>query len=490
MKVGAGRCLIIKGFTADEEKQIKELFSIPNLLYAKNKASGRSTWGVPKRLVYAKKVGQTIVCPFGSFWALRKLFPDIKVSSDFNVHPPADFGEVNGIVPRSFQTEALAVTDQHMNGVFHVPTGGGKTILGLLLVLKHKTPTLVVVDSVEIFRQWCSEFEKFTGKKTGQIRGVSFKVDGFDLVVSTSQTLYKRKERLKPYLKKFGMLIIDECQQIGPIGNAAAFVQDGDIVYNNLGSISQWFNASRRYGLTDKAIRSDGQSKCINFALGPLIYETSYDRLVDESCIIKPTMVMRQTDFRPSEKIETPSEQYNDLMVELCLDEKRNQMIVSDLLDQVGHFCLILANRRNYVRLVAGMLIEKNPRLNDSVCVLTASTPDNVRKEYIQKARDGEINYLFCTSLADKGLDIKCLDRLFMIYPGRFEGKKNQQLGRIVRFDEMKEGAIVYEYVDINVGILRSQFIARAKEVYRKRCRLDYDDPILKKLKIVEENKK
>lgn len=489
MKLRIGRVIEVFGSTKAEEETIRDSFALRNANYYKAKGSGRSTWGLSKRLFYAQRMGKKIICPYGSKELLLSLFPNAVVHTDKTVLPKADIKLETKIKPRSFQREAAEVSIDQTNGIFEVPTGGGKTILGIILIALHKTPTLVLVDSKEIFKQWVANVKTFFGEDAGQIQGKKFKVDGHNIVIAMVQTLSRRKEQIREYTKKFGMMLVDECQQIGPASLSSSFNYDDEVVYNNMGRVTQWFYAKKRYGLTDGANRSDGQCKCIYFALGPVIYSTKYDDMVEEQCIIKPTLVVRATEFEPSSNISVPSDQYNDLMTEIVYNEKRNQLIVSDLLNETGRSCLILANRKDFVRLIAGMLIEKNPRLNGTICVLTSATPDSLRAEYIDKARKGEINYLFATSLADKGLDIKCLDRLFQIYPGRFKGKKNQQLGRVVRFDDMKEGAVVYEYVDVRVGVLRSQFVTKAKEVYRHRCEIDYDNHLIRRLKIVPPKK-
>ena len=131
--------------------------------------------------------------------------------------------------------------------------------------------------------------------------------------------------------------------------------------------------------------------------------------------------------------------------------------------------------------MLAGMLIEHQPELNSRIVVLTSSTPQKERLAAIEKMKNKKINFLFCTSLADKGMDIPILNRLFMVFPGKFEGQKRQQLGRVVRFQDAKE-AKVYDYVDYQTPILMAQFLNRFKEVYLHRCIPDFTDSFVENL--------
>jgi len=68
--------------------------------------------------------------------------------------------------------------------------------------------------------------------------------------------------------------------------------------------------------------------------------------------------------------------------------------------------------------------------------------------------------------LADEGLDIPRLDRLFLTCPIRSINKVNQQIGRILRKFPGKEDAIVFDFRDSLVSLAESQFHTRLKQVY------------------------
>jgi superfamily II DNA or RNA helicase len=80
---------------------------------------------------------------------------------------------------------------------------------------------------------------------------------------------------------------------------------------------------------------------------------------------------------------------------------------------------------------------------------------------------EGKIRVLFATTLADEGLDVRRLDRLFLTCPVRSINKVNQQIGRILRTFPGKQDAVVYDFRDSLCSLAESQFQSRLKQVYQ-----------------------
>ena len=69
------------------------------------------------------------------------------------------------------------------------------------------------------------------------------------------------------------------------------------------------------------------------------------------------------------------------------------------------------------------------------------------------------------------GLDIKCLNRLFLIAPTKNEICLIQSIGRIERKDEGKETPIAYDIVD--QGKYFEDAFKKRKSIYRKNRQRD-----------------
>ena len=102
---------------------------------------------------------------------------------------------------------------------------------------------------------------------------------------------------------------------------------------------------------------------------------------------------------------------------------------------------------------------------------------DTERKNRIEACRKGEVDILFATAqLIQEGLDLPnlCVGHLAMPKRGDTGGSKNgasveQAIGRLMRPDPRnpKKAAIWFDYVDYNVGVLRSQYYSR-RGVYNR----------------------
>ncbi len=86
------------------------------------------------------------------------------------------------------------------------------------------------------------------------------------------------------------------------------------------------------------------------------------------------------------------------------------------------------------------------------------------RQEIVERLRNKEFQVIFATNpLAEEGLDLPHLDRLFLTCPSRNKRKVIQAVGRIMRPCDGKEDAIVFDFIDSEVGILESQAKSRRR---------------------------
>ena len=101
----------------------------------------------------------------------------------------------------------------------------------------------------------------------------------------------------------------------------------------------------------------------------------------------------------------------------------------------------------------------------ESVC-LTSKTSKEERLKAFHDMNTGNLQVIFATKLADEGLDIRRLDRLFLSCPVRSENKVKQQVGRISRTFPEKQDAIVYDFLDSLCSLAQSQYYTRKCRAY------------------------
>lgn len=89
------------------------------------------------------------------------------------------------------------------------------------------------------------------------------------------------------------------------------------------------------------------------------------------------------------------------------------------------------------------------------------------REATIEGARQGDLPCLVATSLADEGLDVRCLSVLVMACGGRAEGRTEQRVGRVMRPMEGKPDPWVFDFTDSVHFMLAHQSRFRAS-VYQR----------------------
>lgn len=92
------------------------------------------------------------------------------------------------------------------------------------------------------------------------------------------------------------------------------------------------------------------------------------------------------------------------------------------------------------------------------------------REQALEDMRSGNKKFLFATySLCKEGLDIPCLERLYMATPQKDYAVIVQSIGRIARTCEGKSEAICVDFVD-DIGYLVKCFKQRQRHYKKVGC--------------------
>lgn len=117
---------------------------------------------------------------------------------------------------------------------------------------------------------------------------------------------------------------------------------------------------------------------------------------------------------------------------------------------------MVLSERVAHCHVLQKLLAVATPDVTSSV--LVGNVPKKKRQEIVSRLRNKEIQVIFATNpLAEEGLDLPHLGRLFLTCPSRNKRKVIQSVGRIMRPCDGKKDAVVFDFVDTAVGILASQ---------------------------------
>jgi superfamily II DNA or RNA helicase len=335
------------------------------------------------------------------------------------------------------QGEAVAAMFENEQGLIIRPPGTGKTQIALAFAAAVGTPTLVLVHTEDILQQWVSyALEAIPGARVGVIRGKQIEIG--DVTIATVQTI-KKFIGDKAFWKQFGCVILDEAHH----ASAATF----EAVLNQC-------PAKYRFGFTASPTRADGMHPTMKFIIGPIIHSQPFTSPVDLKVIRVKTKFYYgyrgRFDWMP-------------MLNKLVRSKKRNQLIASKADKEIarGNSVLILSRRIEHLEHLA-------KRIKSPTEILTAATrTKKERASVLAGFKTGEIRVVLATQLADEALDVPRLNRIMLVFPGKHEGRIIQQIGRALRKHPDKKNAVIYDFVDWRVKILRRQGSQRLR-TYRQ----------------------
>ena len=147
--------------------------------------------------------------------------------------------------------------------ILSLPCGYGKTVVFIALCVALRRVTLVLAHKLPLVDQWIEEIRRFVpAARVGYIKSDGIRVDGVDLIVASTQSLFSHIESGREYLPRLfdrvGMLCMDE----GHHAVASTF--------------SRVFNAcpaQYRVVLTATPRRKDGLMPHLHMIGGPVIFK-------------------------------------------------------------------------------------------------------------------------------------------------------------------------------------------------------------------------
>ncbi len=155
---------------------------------------------------------------------------------------------------RPHQTVAMECFLQaDRRGVIVMPTGTGKTIVGLSIAAQLHCGCLIVAPIRDLMYQWHRKIQQHLGYDAGIIGDNVFNLKPVSVTTYDSAAIHM--QRLG---NQFQLIIFDECHHL-----PGQFYQDAALM-----SAAPW-----RLGLTATPERRDGRHRELNHLIGPTVYE-------------------------------------------------------------------------------------------------------------------------------------------------------------------------------------------------------------------------
>ena len=368
---------------------------------------------------------------------------------------------MTGAKLRNYQEEAIEKALEAQRGIIQVATGGGKTVIASGLIAKLNAPTLFMVHTRDLLYQAKSSFEDILGVPIGQIGdGV---VDPHQITVATTQSIAMYmgiKCNIEDKTENM-TLCGDRSEIVAEVVNNTKLViwdEVHRIACDMACAVADIINAPYRIGLSASPWRDDGCDMMMHGAIGPVIYRLSASDLISMGYLVKPTIVMQSmTD------ISTAFE-YASIYKQQVVDNKmRNQWIVEKAIKEVGvgRPTLILVKQISHGRTLQKMLKQQW----GDVDFLSGKDSSFYRKTTIEKMKEGSIDILIASTIADEGLDIPRIASVILAGGGKSSTKALQRVGRALRLYEGKKEAIIYDIWDQS-PYLKEQGLKR-EEIYK-----------------------
>lgn len=422
---------------------------------------------VPEKIKLYYNDGNILVVPFGCMYAL---LPWIKQGSEkiychFNNNPLISFkdAKVSGIEEfYDYQEDAINAAIEAKGGVVVGGCGMGKTLCGMEIIKRIGRRALWLCHTGDLLRQAKDDLLKlYPMAKIGLTTEGKLEI-GEDVTISTVQTMCNIDPDL--YRDKFDVVICDE----------AAHVCGSPTKLKMFTSVLSKIPARYKFGLTATPTRADGLINAMYAYLGVApngAFAPTYkvDRSRVKTMEAEHIRVEVQNNYLAGNmwKIYDSSGMldYNKLINELCIDDKRNTFITENIVNlaKQGRKQIVLSLRVEHCEHLVEML--QNRGIKALLCVgkITAKKREQILKQQV------EWDVIVATySLLKEGVSIKELDTLHLCSPAKEKGLIVQCAGRIERYLEGKKQPQIYDYVDVDIPYCENAYKKRKSALKRR----------------------
>ncbi len=356
---------------------------------------------------------------------------------------------------RDYQVEAVKEwLHNDGRGIIALPTGSGKTIIGVAALTEINERTLIIAYTKEQLMQWRRSILRFTDAEASMI-GLYYSREKriAPITLATYQTAYKHMGKLAPH---FNFLIIDEVHHLP----AEKFKY-----------IATMSPARYRMGLSATPYREDGKHTYLFPLMGGVIYYKTPQELAERGYLAKYKIITVKVQLKPEEKKRylQLKEKFKNLAGYVKFDQiveaaKRGDWRAINALRIHSEMRQIFQKSRAKIEKVKE-IAEEELRKGRKIIIfahyvdlaekiakeiggylLTGNTSDEERKRILEEFRTKKSGALVVTTVGDEGLDIPDASVGILVAGTGSRRQFIQRLGRLLRPGPGKE-AVLYEIV-------------------------------------------
>jgi DNA excision repair protein ERCC-3 len=339
-------------------------------------------------------------------------------------------------------------------GTIVLPCGSGKTIVGMEIMTRLSTRTLILTTNVAAVHQWMNEIRDkldVAEDNLGEYSGARKEIR--PITVCTYQVLTWRRDKEDDFphmgvLKdgRWGLIIYDEVHMLpAPVFKVTAELQ-----------------AIHRVGLTATLIREDHREDEVFSLVGPKRYDVPWSEMEDQGWIAEAECI----------EIRVPLPQ--SLEIPYAVGNKREKFrIAAENPDKLPIVRQLIENHHSDFILVIGQYIDQLQKVAKDLGapLITGSTGNARRDELYSAFRSGKERILVVSKVANFAIDLPDASVAIQI-SGTFGSRQEeaQRLGRILR--PKKQSSYFYSLVsrystEEEFSANRQKFLAEQGYTYR-----------------------
>jgi DNA excision repair protein ERCC-3 len=316
-----------------------------------------------------------------------------------------------------------------------------------------KTNTLILVTNTVSARQWKTELLKRTTLREDEIGEYSGSVKEIaPVTIATYQILTTKKQSEYTHLallndNDWGLIVYDEVHLLpAPIFKMTADLQ-----------------ARRRLGLTATLVREDGKEGDVFSLIGPKRFDAPWKE-IEEQGYIAPAKCYEV-------RIDLPDDEHLEYAISNNEDKYRLAATSSSKIPVISK---ILTKHQGEPTLIIGQYLDQLHQVAESLDaeLITGDTPVNTREKLFGEFREGRINVLVVSKVANFSIDLPEASLAIQI-SGSFGSRQEeaQRLGRLLRPKADGRSASFYtliarDTVDQDFAQNRQRFLAEQGYAY------------------------